>query len=483
MDVQSISLLESYPEIDSVKVNNLLTEELFDFSPKIVVLDDDPTGVQTVFGVYVYTDWEKDTLTHAFKEENQMFFILTNSRSLSESETVKVHTEIAERLCQVSKEQNQTFLLLSRGDSTLRGHYPLETDTLKETLERNLPYSFNGEVFCPFFPEGGRYTFHNIHYVKEGEHLTPSGNTEFARDQTFSFQSSDLTEYIEEKSKGNYTKESCVVISLEELRSLSFDPITMKLLQMEQFQKVVVNAITYTDLKVFTICWIRAMKKGKHYMARCAAALPKVIGNISDKPFLKGRELIAKGTTNGGLIIIGSHVKKTTEQFKALLESHTPLELLEFNVNSYFKEGGLESAAKEVLTQAEKHIQSGKTVLIYTSRKLLAPKDFLEEELLSLSVKISESLTSIVSMLHVKPSFILAKGGITSSDVGTIGLHVKKALVLGQVKPGIPVWLTGSESKFPNMPYIIFPGNVGTSTTLREIVESLILGGHFHEET
>ena len=79
----------------------------------------------------------------------------------------------------------------------------------------------------------------------------------------------------------------------------------------------------------------------------------------------------------------------------------------------------------------------------------------------------------MVGRLTVKPRFLIAKGGITSSDVGVKALKVKRALALGQVKPGIPVWLTGAESKFPSMPYLIFPGNVGTVEELREIVELL----------
>jgi uncharacterized protein YgbK (DUF1537 family) len=80
-------------------------------------------------------------------------------------------------------------------------------------------------------------------------------------------------------------------------------------------------------------------------------------------------------------------------------------------------------------------------------------------------------VTSIVQRLQVRPSYIVAKGGITSSDIGCKGLRVKRAVVAGQIKPGIPVWVTGEESKFPGIPYIIFPGNVGTPTTLKEVVE------------
>lgn len=474
MDTQSIHILESFASADESQAALDFSREFADFHKKIVVLDDDPTGIQTVHQVYVYTDWSVDTLTQAFEAPQQMFFLLTNSRSLSKKETIALHTEIARNLCTVSRKLSQDFLLLSRGDSTLRGHYPLETDILRSVLEEELSLSFDAEFFCPFFPEGGRYTFDDIHYVREGEELIPAGETEFARDQTFGFHSSNLMNYFEEKSQGAFPKERCLSVSIQELRALSYNTIVEKLRSLNQFSRIIVNAVTYTDLQVFCTAWLRAMKEGGNYLARCAAALPKVIGNIPDKPCLKRQELRQETSENGGLILIGSHVKKTTAQLASLLKTSLPMEALEFHVNEIFKENGLFQETEAVRLRAQEVILSGRTAVIYTSRELLAPDSFSKEELLSLSVRISSALTSILSKLTVRPSFILAKGGITSSDAGTKGLGVKKALVLGQVKPGIPVWLTGDESKFPGMPYIIFPGNVGNQLTLEEIVEELI---------
>ena len=90
------------------------------------------------------------------------------------------------------------------------------------------------------------------------------------------------------------------------------------------------------------------------------------------------------------------------------------------------------------------------------------------------SVKISDGVQRLVADLKVTPAFVVAKGGITSSDVGTKALKVQKANVLGQIKPGIPVWQTGDESKFPLTPYVIFPGNVGEISTLKEAAEVLM---------
>lgn len=458
---------------DADKAEMLLSQAMEGFHKKLVVLDDDPTGVQTVHDVSVYTDWEEESIRNGFEEKEAMFFILTNSRSFSVEETTKVHQDIAARVAKVARELGQDFMIISRGDSTLRGHYPLETQLLADSLTKNEGVVIDGEIICPFFPEGGRYTMDNIHYVKEQDNLVPAGMTEFARDKTFGYKSSDLTEYVEEKTEGKYHKEDCITISLDELNALDVQGIKDKLMSAQNMAKIIVNAVSYADLKVFCAALVLAMKAGKHYMARTAAAFTKVMGRISDQPLL-GRAQLEGDTKNGGIVLIGSHVKKTTDQLNCLKELDGQADFMEFQVNTVFEENGLEKAVERTVKAAEEKILSGRTVVIYTSRQLLAPENMTPEEKLHISVKISNAVTSIIGKLSVKPKFIIAKGGITSSDVGTKALRVKKARVMGQVKKGIPVWMTGEESKFPGMPYIIFPGNVGEVSTLKEIVEELI---------
>ena len=458
---------------DADKAEMLLSQAMEGFHKKLVVLDDDPTGVQTVHDVSVYTDWEEESIRNGFEEKEAMFFILTNSRSFSVEETTKVHQDIAARVAKVARELGQDFMIISRGDSTLRGHYPLETQLLADGLTKNEGVVIDGEIICPFFPEGGRYTMDNIHYVKEQDNLIPAGMTEFARDKTFGYKSSDLTEYVEEKTEGKYHKEDCITISLDELNALDVQEIKEKLMSAQNMAKIIVNAVSYADLKVFCAALVLAMKEGKHYMARTAAAFTKVMGRISDQPLL-GREQLEGDTKNGGIVLIGSHVKKTTDQLNCLKELDGQADFMEFQVNTVFEENGLEKEVERTVKAAEEKILSGRTVVIYTSRQLLAPENMTPEEKLHISVKISNAVTSIIGKLSVKPKFIIAKGGITSSDVGTKALRVKKARVMGQVKKGIPVWMTGEESKFPGMPYIIFPGNVGEVSTLKEIVEELI---------
>ena len=464
---------EERDRTDTDKAEVLLSQAMEGFHKKLVVLDDDPTGVQTVHDVSVYTDWEEESIRKGFEEKEAMFFILTNSRSFSVEETTKVHQDIAARVAKVARELGQDFMIISRGDSTLRGHYPLETQLLADGLTKNEGVVIDGEIICPFFPEGGRYTMDNIHYVKEQENLVPAGMTEFAKDKTFGYKSSDLTEYVEEKTEGKYHKEDCITISLDELNALDVQGIKDKLMSAQNMAKIIVNAVSYADLKVFCAALVLAMKAGKHYMARTAAAFTKVMGRISDQPLL-GRAQLEGDTKNGGIVLIGSHVKKTTDQLNCLKELDGQADFMEFQVNTVFEENGLEKEVERTVKAAEEKILSGRTVVIYTSRQLLAPENMTPEEKLQISVKISNAVTSIIGKLSVKPKFIIAKGGITSSDVGTKALRVKKARVMGQVKKGIPVWMTGEESKFPGMPYIIFPGNVGEVSTLKEIVEELI---------
>jgi uncharacterized protein YgbK (DUF1537 family) len=86
---------------------------------------------------------------------------------------------------------------------------------------------------------------------------------------------------------------------------------------------------------------------------------------------------------------------------------------------------------------------------------------------------VSEALSSIVSSLKIRPGYLLAKGGITSSDLATRGLGVRRAQVLGQILPGVPVWRLGQESRWPDLTYIVFPGNVGGPDVLAELVSIL----------
>ena len=472
METISAGILNNFKDIDESYLDKLLNDEIEKNNKKIVVLDDDPTGVQTVHDVSVYTDWSKESIKSGFEEKNKLFYILTNSRGFTIEQTIKAHKEIANTIAEVGRELNKEYIIISRSDSTLRGHYPLETKLLKD-IENQNGKKIDGEILCPFFKEGGRFTINNIHYVKYDNKLVPAGETEFAKDKTFGYTSSNMCEYIEEKTNGEFKKENVTCISLDDIRSLNFDKIEKQLSEVSDFNKVVVNAIDYCDIKVFCIALYRAMAKGKTYMFRTAAAIVKVIGGITNQPLLTKEKMIVKDNKNGGIVVVGSHTKKTTSQLESLKEVDG-IEFIEFNSDLVLDEMKFEQEIKRVVSLNEKFISEGTTVVTYTKRKLLVVENDSKEDALIRSVKISDAVQSLVGRLTVEPSFVIAKGGITSSDVGTKALAVKKANVMGQIKPGIPVWQTGDESKFPKTPYVIFPGNVGEISTLKEAVEILM---------
>lgn len=449
----------------------------------IVVLDDDPTGTQTVHDVDVYTDWSIESIQSGFG--SPMFFVLTNSRAFSKEKTEAVHRDIAQKILAQNEAQKKDFIVVSRGDSTLRGHYPIETSSMNAVfLENNLP--MDGEIIVPFFPEGGRYTIGDIHYVRQGEELTPAGETEFAKDKTFGYKSSNLIDWVKEKNAdsndaagvGQATEtdrpvavnqgETVTSIPLEWLRTRDYERITDALCQCENFGKIIVNAVDYDDLRVFATAFFNAIAKGKRFLFRSAAAMVKVLGGVSDQPLLSSIQLKDSVNPNGGLIVVGSHVARTTSQLETL-KKEGAVHVIEMNQHLALDPAAFEQEADRVLKLTEKSLLAGQNTVVMTRRERFDLGTSQEEEL-RLAVTIGDKLTGIVSRLSVRPSFIIAKGGITSSDVATKGLSIKKARVAGQILPGVPVWQAGAESKYPDLMLIIFPGNVGDEDALLQAV-------------
>lgn len=474
VSIMSNSLTERPPLPDGALAAQMLEKARDGFDRKIVVLDDDPTGVQTVHDLPVYTDWRCETLESGLRETGRMFFVLTNSRSFSPQETERVHREVAENLLAASEKTGVPFLLVSRGDSTLRGHYPLETETLRRTLEAHSAVRYDGEIIMPYFKEGGRLTIGNVHYVQNGDRLVPAGMTEFARDTTFSYHASDLLEWCEERTGGRYTVKDMTAISLEELRVPDYDAILQKLMTVRDFGKVIVNAAEDRDAEVFAAALLESVKRGKRFLIRCAAGLVRILGGVDRRPLLTREELRDEDSAAGGLVIVGSHVKKTTEQLECLLKAGLPLHPICFDAETAFVPNGLKAERDRVLLETERALRSGKTAVVYTSRRVLRTQENDVRGNLDLSVRISAALTAVVGGVTVRPAFLVAKGGITSSDVGVRALGVRRAWVLGQAAPGVPVWQTGAESRFPGLSYVIFPGNVGSVTALRDVVSMLV---------
>ena len=432
---------------------------------KVVVLDDDPTGTQTVHGVPVLTEWSVETLRVELANDLPASYLLTNSRSLPLAEAQSLNTEIGHNLTEAARQADRQFVVVSRSDSTLRGHFPGEVQALADALEQ----AFDAWLIIPFFLEGGRYTIGDIHYVAEGGWFVPAGKTEFARDAAFGYRSSNLCQWVEEKTGGRVPSEAVVSISIEDIRRGGPEQVTRRLADLTRGDICVVNAASYRDLEVFTRGLLTAETQGQCFLYRTAASFVRVRTGLSPRPLLTRADLDLPDS-GGGLIIVGSYVPRTTSQVNALL-STSGTRGVEIRVEALLNDSRRQDEIERVAQQAEQALQHDEDVVLYTSRRLVTGED--AESSLSIGQRISEGLVAIVRAISARPRYLLAKGGITASDLATKGLDVKRALVPGQILPGVPVWQLGPESCYPGLAYIIFPGNVGGPQALVEIATAL----------
>jgi len=432
---------------------------------KIVVLDDDPTGTQTVHNIPVLTEWSVEAIKAELQNDFPAFYILTNSRSLTLPVARSLNTEIGRNLVEAGRRTNRAFVLVSRSDSTLRGHFPGEVDALASGLGE----TFDGWIVIPFFLEGGRYTAGDTHYVDEGGWLVPSAETEFARDSVFGYRSSNLCDWIEEKTGGRIRSKDVVSISLEDLRMEGPARVTERLMNLKNSMACVVNAVGYRDVEVFVKGLLDAEAQGRRFLYRSAASFVRVRAGISPRPLLTPLDLDMPGQ-GGGLTFVGSYVPKTTRQLQKLL-ALPQIAGIEIDVEELLNGNRGDAEIDRVIRTAEPLLQSERDVVIYTSRKLITAGH--AEGDLSIGSRVSEALTKTLQRITAKPRYLIAKGGITASDVATKGLNVRTALVLGQILPGVPVWRLGPESRHTGIPYIVFPGNVGGDDALVKTVEAL----------
>jgi uncharacterized protein YgbK (DUF1537 family) len=432
---------------------------------KIIVLDDDPTGTQTVHDVPVLTTWDADALRAEFDNEDACFYILTNSRSLAPDAAAALNREIALNLSAAAADARKPFDVVSRSDSTLRGHFPLETGVLAEILG-----PFDAVILCPFFEAGGRFTINDVHYVAESETLTPAAETAFARDAAFGYHSSNLREWVAEKSGGAVTSQSVRSISLDDIRRGGPDAVRERLLQFSARQVCVVNAACQRDLEVFVQGLLAAEKQGRRFLFRTAASFVAARLGLAPRPLLAAADL--RTSAGGGLTVVGSYVPKTTEQLGRLLDAgeSSPVEL---SIEALLADASRAAEIARAAAEMNHHLSKQRDVVVFTSRTLVTGADAAAS--LAIGRRISGALVELVKNLTARPRHLIAKGGITSSDLAKQGLGVGRARVLGQILPGVPVWELDSAAKFPGLPYIVFPGNVGDADALKNLVAKLSL--------
>ncbi|MGI8910607.1 MAG: four-carbon acid sugar kinase family protein [Rubrobacteraceae bacterium] len=441
---------------------------------KVVVLDDDPTGVQSVHDVPVLADWPVEELRWGLSQESPTFFVLTNSRALPEDRAVEMNREIVRALAEAAEDVGVDFVIISRSDSTLRGHYPAETDALAETLEERI----DGVILCLCFFEAGRITVNDIHWVRQGDRLVPVGLTEFASDHSFGFASSDLKEWVAEKTGGRIPASEVTSISLSDIRDSGPERVSELLGGVESGLPVVVNAEHYGDLEVFVLGLLDAEAVGKRFIYRTGPSFARARGGITPPSILGPEDLRRRGTPGGhGLVLVGSYVPTTTEQLREAL-ALDGVESFEISVRRLLEPAARRAEIERAVSGVNRALRS-REVILYTSRDLVMADSLADGERSDLDVgsAVSNALVEVMRRVDraLELSFVIAKGGITSSEVGTRGLGVKRAHVAGPLLPPgiVPVWMLPEDNDFPGLPYVIFPGNVGGPDSLARAIEIL----------
>jgi uncharacterized protein YgbK (DUF1537 family) len=376
--------------------------------PKIIVLDDDPTGSQTVHSCLLLTQWDVETLKLGLRDEIPIFFVLTNTRALTPVQAAAITREVCQNLKIALKETDVTdFLVVSRSDSTLRGHYPIETDVIAAELG-----GFDAHFLMPAFFEGGRITRDSIHYLIVNGVETPVHKTEFARDSVFGYSHSYLPDYVAEKTHGQIPADRVVRFLLDEVRTGSLD----KLLQLERNRCCVVDGEKQSDFDRFGVDAITAASRGKRFLFRSGASILTSLASLGTQP-IPATEM-SKYVRDGkpGAIIIGSHVQKTTEQLAQLLTANG-IEGVEIDVSQLVGEDAPTRAKllAETIDRINTIHADGNTPAIYTSRQELA-FDSIQIRL-KFGESVSALLMDVIRALPADIGFLISKGGITSNEV------------------------------------------------------------------
>ncbi|MDZ7596335.1 MAG: four-carbon acid sugar kinase family protein [Thiobacillus sp.] len=429
-------------------------------NPKIIVLDDDPTGSQTVHSCLLLTQWDVATLKAALADAAPLFFILTNTRGMDAERAAAITREVCVNLKAALADFAGPVLFVSRSDSTLRGHYPVETDVMNAVLG-----PFDATLLTPAFFEGGRITRDSTHYLMVDGKPVPTHETEFARDSVFGYTTAFLPDYVAEKTGGRIAAADVARLTLTNLRAGAAGEW---LAALHDNTVGVVDGESADDYRLFADAVLAAAADGKRLLFRSAASLLTALAKLPPQPVAAESFATLVRDSRPGAIVVGSHVAKTTAQLTALLKERgtvgLPLDVARLP--------GARAAIVDELTASIAHAHArGLTPVVFTSRAELTFASVVER--LKFGEAVSGTLMDVVKRLPTTLGFLISKGGITSNDVLSTGLALTASRVLGQILPGVTVVQTPPAHRLPQIPVVIFPGNVGDDGALAQAYRRL----------
>ncbi len=438
---------------------------------KFVVIDDDPTGSQTVYDCLLLLKWDCSTLAKGFESKSNLFFILANTRSLSENDAKLRIEEICKNLKNIiaSQASEEEIIFISRGDSTLRGHNFLEPSTINRCLG-----PFDATFHIPAFIEGKRLTINGSHFVDK----TPINKTIFARDKIFGFETSNVKHLLFQKSKSQIKIgdiQNLLLSQIEILNDEENNIVFKKLNNLINNKHVIVDIENYSQLKKFSLV-IKKLSRQKKFLFRTAASF---ISSISEKKSVPQAETFFSSlrirnkekSFLPGLIIVGSYVELSTIQLNNLLQINN-CDPIELDVFEFFKITSLENNQKrrnflknKFLKEIRFSFDKGKTPVVFTSRKFMS----LEySEQFNFYNSLACFIAELVADLKYEIGYLILKGGITTNVILSNGLNADYVYLKGQIFTGISV-VTYKLKNDEKLPIVTHPGNIGTKDSLVNI--------------
>ena len=399
--------------------------------------------------------------------------MLTNTRSLPVAEAVRETQRAAAAVDRARHALDAPVEIVSRGDSTLRGHVMAELAVLDGARRRDTGHGFDAVVVVPAYPEAGRFTVDDVHYATVAGRPVPVGRSEFSKDATFGYAASDLRDYLVEKSDGALARDDILSLSLQQIREGGPDAVRRTLSGAVDGRFVVVNAVEGSDLDVVALAMAQLGAEGMAFGCRCAPSFVPALVGLAHRGVIEADELATPPARSAhGLVVVGSHVGLTTRQVE-VAQRRGGLEEVELDVARVTSTSGAEAYLASVVDDVRAGLAAS-DVLLFTSRTLRRVED--ADESLALSRSVSQAVSAIVrGALSARPAWVVAKGGITSHDVAALGLGMRRGRVLGQLLPGIISVFSPTEAH-PDaigMPYVVFAGNVGDEDTLAEVIDVL----------
>ncbi|KIC63796.1 four-carbon acid sugar kinase family protein [Pseudarthrobacter phenanthrenivorans] len=483
-------LLAPFPpefQISAESVAGALAASNAEVPRVLVVLDDDPTGTQSVADLPVLTRWEVADFAWAIGQGKPAVYVLTNTRSLDPAEAAARNEEVVRNALAAAADASVRLGFVSRSDSTLRGHYPLEPDVIAATVAEVSGEKTDGVVLVPAFPDAGRHTIGGVHYMRgaggaKGT-LVPVAETEFAKDASFGFSTSVMADYIAEKSQGRFPADSVIVLDLNIIRAgaaaqdpaISAKAIADAIEPATDSTPIVADIVTENDLRALALGLEEAERRGKKLLYRVGP--PFVRGRIGQevRAALTGEEAYEGNTPSeaGGLIVVGSHVGLTTRQLNVLTAEHSSARIIEIDVEKLLANEGEAKAHLDQTVEAVVEALHAGDVIVHTSRLLIKTEDPAES--LRIARTVSAAVVDVVNrtLKTFPPRFVIAKGGITSSDVAAHGLEIRHAIVRGPMLPGIVSLWEPVDGPAKGIPYIVFAGNVGDDDSLAQVTRKL----------